>query len=45
MEAAERAGDHVGALAAARRYLDTVPKGIGAAQARRIVASERGNAP
>jgi ferric-dicitrate binding protein FerR (iron transport regulator) len=45
MEAAERAGDHVGALAAARRYLDTFPKGIGAAQARRIVASERGNAP
>jgi len=45
MEAADRAGDHVGAVAAARRYLDAFPRGIGAAQARRMVASERGDAP
>jgi outer membrane protein assembly factor BamD (BamD/ComL family) len=45
MEAADHAGDHVGAVAAARRYLDAFPKGIGAAQARRMVASERGGAP
>lgn len=45
MEAADRAGDHVGAVAAARRYLDAFPNGIGAAQARRLVASERGDAP
>ncbi|HEX6836792.1 MAG TPA: hypothetical protein VF334_09480, partial [Polyangia bacterium] len=45
METADNAGDHVGAIAAARRYLDTFPKGIGAARARRIVAGDRGDAP
>jgi tetratricopeptide (TPR) repeat protein len=45
MEAADRDGDHVGARAAARRYLDTFPAGIGAAQARRILAGERSDAP
>ncbi len=45
MEVAEQAGDHVGATAAARRYLDAFPKGIGATQARRVLGSERGNVP
>lgn len=45
MEAADRGGDHVDAVAAARRYLDAFPKGIGAAQARRLLAGERGDAP
>ena len=45
MEAAERAGDHVGAVAAAHRYLDAFPTATGAAQARRILKSERGPAP
>lgn len=45
MEAADRAGDRAGAVAAARRYLDAFPQGIGAAQARRIVGSARGDAP
>ena len=45
MEAADRAGDHADAVAAAHRYLDAFPTGIGAAQARRLVAAERGDAP
>ncbi len=45
MEAADRAGDHAAAVAAAHRYLDAFPQGIGAAQARRIVGSARGDRP
>lgn len=39
MEAADRAGNHAAAVAAARRYLDSFPSGVAATRARRILGT------